>query len=254
MSHSTADALPQASSAANAHDGLMGAFGSPEKPWQANAFTTRIPNDQFAFSPLPSAQVLVLAPNRFTISDELFQTQATQVSYTQPVAETMDVSRSSRTVAPWAGIEIQQNVEGRIHELRQAELRGETELARVGYEALLRMGVANALVYHRLAVFAEIARNRMLAEQLFSSALQLEPNNAELLCDTGYHLELNGDIEGATQFYQRAIESDPSHIRSHNHLAMALAKSNRIREAKSHFRKAGLGDAEIQQNLESLKH
>ncbi|MCL5035613.1 MAG: tetratricopeptide repeat protein [Chloroflexi bacterium] len=55
----------------------------------------------------------------------------------------------------------------------------------------------------------------------FKKALELEPNNPDILHDLGFSYQWKGETESAIECYKKALKINPNHIASHKNLADA---------------------------------
>ncbi len=67
--------------------------------------------------------------------------------------------------------------------------------------------VVQAALYNRLGVFASNENNQAAARNDFLRAYALDPSNAFSLNNRGYVAEMDGDLESAQYFYQKAQQS-----------------------------------------------
>ncbi len=109
-----------------------------------------------------------------------------------------------------------------------------------------RMSVIAA---HRLAVLFSRRNQPERALSEFKFAVAHDRHNADLLCDYGYHYQLNGDLGAAAYFYRHALDVNGGHERSHNHLGVLSAMSDHIDGAMQHFMAAGLSPDQARHNL-----
>jgi len=121
-----------------------------------------------------------------------------------------------------------------------------------GYQPVV--APAPAAVYHRLGDLYDKTGQEDLAVPMYKRALELEPDNADLLCDLGYRRQLIGDSLTAHHYYQKALSVNAQHARTHNHLAVMLLNNGGAEElVVEHFRKAGLSWLQAKQNIRYLK-
>lgn len=72
----------------------------------------------------------------------------------------------------------------------------------------------------------------------FNQAVLLEPNNPYRYSSRAYIRDAMGDIDGAILDYEKATHLDPEDAIAHNNLGLLLEKKGRMKQAKSHFKKA----------------
>ena len=58
--------------------------------------------------------------------------------------------------------------------------------------------------------------------QLVSKALELDPNNVDLVCNLGGSASEDGDMETAEKYYKKAIEMDPNYSNAYMNLAVLV--------------------------------
>ena len=68
-------------------------------------------------------------------------------------------------------------------------------------------------------------------ERLLRSAIKTSPNDPPLLSALGFSAQTKGDIEGAREFYQKALAIDPTLIGAATNLGVIEAKRGHLREA-----------------------
>jgi Tfp pilus assembly protein PilF len=126
---------------------------------------------------------------------------------------------------------------------------GNYEAAQAAYEAALRNDDKLARAYHRLALMKEKSGKGGDANELFLRAMQLDPKNAEIVCDYGYYCYLRHDLRGAQQHFNHALQLDPNLKRAHNNLGLVYARTGRPDHALQQFARAGLNPADARANL-----
>lgn len=93
------------------------------------------------------------------------------------------------------------------------------------------------------------------AIDLLQQVLQLNPQHAEALHQTGYMLHGSGNYPAAADFYQRAISADPQHIESYLLLSKLMESQGRSNEAlqlAQHATRIAPDDARTHAELVSL--
>jgi Tfp pilus assembly protein PilF len=126
---------------------------------------------------------------------------------------------------------------------------GNFERAEAAYQAALRNDKSLAGAYHRLARLHEKSGSADDSKELFQKALELEPNNAEIVCDYGYWFYLRKDWKESQRQFQRALQLNPDLKRAHNNLGLLYARTGRPNEALEQFALAGLNPADAHANL-----
>jgi Tfp pilus assembly protein PilF len=119
---------------------------------------------------------------------------------------------------------------------RLAEQQDELPTARDTYEKLCRAEPRNAAAQHRLAVVLTRMGELEAALPHFQVAHELEPTNAEIVCDLGYNAFLQGEYATAETLLRLALEVDPRHERATNNLAIVVGRTGRTRESFELFR------------------
>ena len=132
---------------------------------------------------------------------------------------------------------------------RDLEMEQNPTEAIAAYRAVLDRAPNNALALHRMAVLTDMQGAHDEAESLFHQALEVQPDNADLLCDFGYSRYLQGDFEYAQRAYRESLQHDARSPRTHTNLGLLLVRLNRETDARDHFAKAGCDPAAIQLNL-----
>ena len=132
---------------------------------------------------------------------------------------------------------------------RSLEQQGASEEAIEAYIEIARNHGATVEVQRRLAVLYDKTTQFDQSARHYLAALQIEPNDADLLCDYGYSRYLQGDLAVAEQVLRRALAADPDLVRAHNNLGLVLARGEKHDEALAAFTRAGCSPAEARANL-----
>ena len=135
---------------------------------------------------------------------------------------------------------------------RQQELEGDSESTLQNYRDIVKRFPDHGPSHHRLAVNLDQGGKPEMAAPHYQIAIQLLPNNSELLCDCGYSLYLQGNDEMAARFLNAAIEEDPGNQRAHNNLGMVLARLGNASAAVEQFSRAGCNQRQALANLKIL--
>ncbi len=109
--------------------------------------------------------------------------------------------------------------------------KGELTLAREVLESAYRLTPQNARISHYLGLI-------YMGNKDYRKALNLEPNNAEIMADLGNLFAARGDTELAIKAYRRALEIAPDKITVYEMLIQMLAKAGRTQEAVDTIRQA----------------
>lgn len=142
----------------------------------------------------------------------------------------------------------------KVAKARQVESSGDTEGAIELYEAMLNQPGTPAVVYHRLGVLYDQSAQYDQAQRMFQEALAMDPDNPDLLCDIGFRNHLFGNWKRAAYWYEVALNVDPKHTRSHNHMGVLLADRGNAELATHHFKAAKLSRKEIKENLRTIQN
>ena len=93
--------------------------------------------------------------------------------------------------------------------------------------SFLRAGMAN-----------ERTGNYDGAVRIYRRALQIEPDNVELLNALGFSLFQQGKSQEAVVALQKALEVDPKHAKAHNNMALASIDLGEFELAEAHYRES----------------
>ena len=129
------------------------------------------------------------------------------------------------------------------------EKEGKVDSAESAYEAAIRNDPALARPYHRLALLRDKHGRGQDTEKLFLRAIELDPTNAEIVCDYGYWCYLRRDWPRAEQQFARALQLKPGMHRAYNNMGLVHARTNRPDQALQLFSLAGLSRAGAHTNL-----
>ena len=105
-----------------------------------------------------------------------------------------------------------------------AERGNRPDLAAGHYRQALLHDPACPAAHHRLAVLLDAAGSFPAAEQHYAAALAARPHDADLLCDAGYSLLLQGRADEAELRLRTALAKTPDHARSLENLALLAAR------------------------------
>ena len=140
------------------------------------------------------------------------------------------------------------NVVLQITKGRSLEQEGKLKKARQVYETLTQEYPNHPAPYHRLAVVSDRQRKHIEAQQLYTQALRLKPNDAEILNNLGYCFYLQGQLEKAESALLKAAGTAPANPRIHNNLGLVYGHMGRHEESLAQFRHTG-HEADAQYNL-----
>jgi Flp pilus assembly protein TadD len=131
---------------------------------------------------------------------------------------------------------------------RNLERAGKYDQARQIYQRLLSANPQRYEPYHRLGVVADQQRRHREAQALYTQAIRLCGNDAELFNDLGYCLYLQGNLEKAETALLKAVTLRPASSRYRNNLGLVLGHQGRCDEALEQFRRGG-SEADAHYNL-----
>lgn len=127
---------------------------------------------------------------------------------------------------------------------RQGNLRDAQRL----YEDILKRDPKHVASCHRLAAIATRYGEHEAAEHYFKRALEIAPNNVEVLTDYGYFVFLQNDLPRAETYIRQALQESPKHPRALNNLAIVLGHGGKIDESYNLFRQV-VSEAEAHANV-----
>ena len=122
------------------------------------------------------------------------------------------------------------------------------EAARKQFEAVIKKQPTNSAAHHRLAVTADLLNNFPLADIHYKTALQLEPDNADIWGDYGYSFLLQRRYDEAEGQLQQAYRRDPRNQTVIKNLATVYSKQGRFDLAERELRKI-MPDSEVRREV-----
>ena len=132
---------------------------------------------------------------------------------------------------------------------RTLERDGDLVRATAAYRRILERHPDQPAATHRLAVVLDRSQRFEESGPLFERAVDLAPENPELLCDYAYSLYSQNRCREAEDLLRRSLAVAPDHRRSHSHLGLVLARTGRRDEALRSFHAAGCSAAEAHENV-----
>jgi Tfp pilus assembly protein PilF len=121
--------------------------------------------------------------------------------------------------------------------------------ARSAYLSAIKKDPKRADAEVRIAILEDRAANPKEADRHFAQAIKLDPKNPEILCDRGYGLYQRNELNDAEITLRQALTLSPLHQRSHNNLALVLAKRGDTPGALQEFARAGCDKSDSYANL-----
>lgn len=150
-----------------------------------------------------------------------------------PIARTKGLKDPTRTHLAYAHLQ---------------EHSGNLTDARESYEIALKTDAKSVDAVLGLARLDQLAGRDRDAELQYRKALQMAPDNPQVLESFGHFLVTQNQNDEAIRLLERAVQTDPQNRKLRYKLAVALAQSGDIRKAEPHFVEA-LGDAEADYNI-----
>jgi Tfp pilus assembly protein PilF len=132
---------------------------------------------------------------------------------------------------------------------RSFEEEGNYDEAKAAYVSALKKNPKRADAELRMAILEDRKANAKEADRHFAQALKLEPKSPEILCDRGYSFYQRRLLNEAENDLRAALAIDPLHQRSHNNLALVLARRGDKAGALQEFAKAGCDPSDARANL-----
>ncbi len=132
---------------------------------------------------------------------------------------------------------------------RSFEEAGSLAEAEAAYRRAIHEAPKRPEAHARLAVLLAQRGEFAEASQQFAEAVRRDPGNAEILCDQGYSLAIQRKWPDAEAAYRRALTIQPNHARTHENLALVLARKGETALALEEFARAGLDPADSHANL-----
>lgn len=131
---------------------------------------------------------------------------------------------------------------------RLLEKKGQNGKARQVYTQLAKSKATAADANHRLAVLSARTGNADEARKHFDLCLKANPHHAEALCDYGYFLFQQGELERAEQLTRSALKEAPENKRGTTNLALIVGALGRYDESFAIFQRS-VGEAKAHANI-----
>ena len=115
---------------------------------------------------------------------------------------------------------LQQGHEALLQAQENARPEAMLSEARHSFREALKINPQRAEAFHGLAIVSDLSRDWELADISYKRALEIRPNDANLLNDQGFSYLLQNRYHEATQYLNRALEVSPGHEKAHVNLAI----------------------------------
>lgn len=119
------------------------------------------------------------------------------------------------------------------------ERSGDWTRAEADFQQALRLSPEQPYVLNYLAyTWVEMGRNLPAARRMLERAVELRPNDGNIVDSLGWALFKLGDISGAIRWLERAVELEPRSSVINDHLGDAYWAAGRRQEARFQWRRA----------------
>ncbi|HEY1064530.1 MAG TPA: tetratricopeptide repeat protein [Pirellulales bacterium] len=132
---------------------------------------------------------------------------------------------------------------------QEAEQAGNVQEAIKVYQDALSQDPTRADVQVRLAVCHDRLGEFAESKQFYAAALKNSPNNPDIYCDMGYSNYLQRNWADSERNYHNALKIDPKHTRTLNNMGLLFARTERVEEALTAFRKGGCNEVDARSNV-----
>lgn len=150
---------------------------------------------------------------------------------------------------PIVKITRQQEADVQFAQARLLEKEGHSEEAITMYLEVVKRDKSRADAYHRLGILECQMSRYEPSDEAFRKALKLNPKNADICCDFGYSLYVQGRLSEAESMLKSAVDYCQDHNRAHNNLGLVYAHSNRPKQAFEEFCNGGTSRAQAYCNV-----
>ncbi|HUG93473.1 MAG TPA: tetratricopeptide repeat protein [Planctomycetaceae bacterium] len=113
-----------------------------------------------------------------------------------------------------------QSIADALEQARQADVRGQHEVARTHYHRVLVLDPAHADAHHALGILADKQGDYRTAETHYLRALRTKPEDANLLSDLGYSYFLQARRHDAEWYLREGLKFDPAHAKARGNLEL----------------------------------
>lgn len=163
------------------------------------------------------------------------------------LAQSTNAQRDSKSASPSS-----QLLAGDDFRKGEADLQsGNLKQARKHFMAVVVAEPDNAKAHHRLAYIDDKTKNYASAEIHYLTAMRLEPDNPDIVCDLGYSYMLQNREKDGRRYLEKALQIDPRHQSSLLNLATLQASEGDYQGSLALFRQAG-SEQEAQVNIARL--
>jgi Flp pilus assembly protein TadD len=141
--------------------------------------------------------------------------------------------RDATTAAKPARDELppQQGAQACLATARELESRGYRREAILLYVRARSLDPSLSELCRRLAVLYDLEGAHTEAWNEYQRALELSPDDADLLNDVGYFHYQRGDLAAAERWLLKALQKDPEHDRAATNLGLVLGHQGRYQES-----------------------
>ena len=151
----------------------------------------------------------------------------------QPIPESSELIDNPRRNEP--------NQLERMRTQAEAALqRGDLPKATAFFREVVELDPNDAVAHHRLALIATGQQNPMLAEKHYLKAVNLDPNNPDVLNDLGYAYLEQGRFSESEGIFQLLLQSSPRNSLALRNMGELRARQGRKAEAFDYLRQGGL--------------
>ncbi|MDP8211191.1 MAG: tetratricopeptide repeat protein [Candidatus Stygibacter australis] len=108
------------------------------------------------------------------------------------------------------------------------------------------------LYYYQGVISAMKGKNKQ-AKKSFLCSIRLDPGFSEALYNYGLQLHLEGDIQGAADYYKRVLAIEPEEVKSLNNLAAIYIDLQEYQSAEEYINRCKLVDPDYEPLLANIK-
>lgn len=236
--------------------GLAMVFNRTGKPAEALGLLQRIWKAMAAAKPkpAPTQQAAVLAQLGLA-NEQLGKLGDALESYRQAgrLVQAPELEQRIKQLAPLANSPLP--VQQLILNARRLQATGQIEEAGKTFRAALQLQPDNAEVLHGLALVLRAMGAGAAALPLLQKAVILAPDRADYYNDLGLMFQDCNDFAKAVSFHKRAIKVDPNFVSAHINLGVAHKRLGKMKESEAAYQgalKINPRSAEAHNNLGNL--